>query len=802
MIYPQNFESKIGFDKIKQLLTELCLSTMGETLVAQLNFEHDFGLINQKLSQVSEMKELITIGEGFPQSNYYDLTPVFERIGIEGTFIEVEELFDFKGSLQTIIQIIHNVKHQEEGTFLELRSLLEEVYIEPFIPKAIERIIDDKGQIKDTASEKLYEIRKAIEKHTRSIQNNLQRILKEAKKQSLVSSETELVLRNGRNVIPVSASHKRSIKGYIHDESATGQTVFVEPAEIFEMNNELLELENAQRREIIRILIDFTDSVRPFLEELSKAYLFLGNIDFILAKAKLAIELNAFKPIINQSKELKLINARHPLLVLSLKNTDRKVVPLSIEINDNQRIIIISGPNAGGKSVCMTTVALIQYMLQCGILVPVEPFSELGIFDNMFINIGDEQSLENDLSTYSSFLRNMKHFIDGANENTLFFIDEMGSGTEPSIGGAIAEALLIQLNNANAKGIITTHYTNLKVLADRTEGITNGAMNYDIKKLTPLFNLTIGKPGSSFAFEIAQNIGLQSEIIQNAMKIVGEKQVSFDKQLLTLEQEKNEIIQKNKTLNIADQLLNETIDKYNKLYSELEVMRKDIINQAKKEALNIIESANKNIEATIRGIIESKAEKSTTKELRNQLEQEKEKLKTEVVKIKKPKTKTIITEKSENIPQIPLKIGDTVGIKGQQQSGELIEIKGNNALIIANGIKIKTKLDDLEKRSPKNNEKKQKGTSFNFDLNSKAGNFNLKLDLRGKKAEEAMIETNRFIDEASLLSIREVKILHGKGNGILRNVVRQTLSENKLVKHFQDEHVEFGGQGITVITLL
>jgi len=802
VLYPKNFEQKIGFDRIRELLKQSCLSTMGHEFVDKIRFSSRYDFINKWTSQVDEFKRILALGEPFPHDNYFNLIPVLERLTIEGTYIEASNLFDLKSSLQTIYDCISNIISRDKEQFPELFELSERVFLDVTIIKKIEDIINDKGVIKDSASDRLKEIRRSIIRQHKVINDNINSILKKAKKNGWVAGDAELTVRGGRTVIPISATNKRSIKGFIHDESATGQTVFIEPAEVLEANNEIRELESEEKREIIKILLKFSDYLRPSLEDLKKCYRFLGLIDFIRAKAKFALEIDAYKPKINNKQSFEWIKARHPILFLTFKEQKKEVIPLDIKLSDKDRILVISGPNAGGKSVCMKTVALIQYMLQCGLLIPVESYSDIGIYDKMFIDIGDEQSLENDLSTYSSHLLNMKNFIQYANEKSIFFIDEMGTGTEPQLGGAIAEAALEQLNRKKSFGVVTTHYSNIKVFADKTDGVQNGAMLYDSKQMQPLYKLSIGKPGSSFAFEIAQNIGLQKNIINYATNLAGRKQVNFDRQLQDLELEKNELNKKQKEFKVADDILSQTIDKYEKLSFDIEKMRKDIINQAKREAQKILDDSNKLIENTIREIKESQANKERTREARLEMEMKKESLEKAIKKEEKEKTKPKIkTKKSRKTFDNKIEVGDSVKLNNQKEAGEVAEIKDKHAMVFFGALKMKVKLVDLEKVETQEKSKPKIKHKLDFNINEKASNFATKIDVRGKKAEEALLIVENYIDETILLGIREVKILHGKGDGILRHVIRQYLHSVREVKKVRDEQIEFGGQGITVVEL-
>lgn len=620
MLYPNTIEQKLGFDKLRIWLKEACISTLGQNFVEKIRFSDNFGLVEKLVSQTAEMKKITEIGENFPSQNYIDATTYLKRASIEGMLLTQSEFSDLKVSLHTIKLCIRFFENQEPETYPLLGEYAKNVRVDKAITDAIEKIIDDRGQIRDSASSELSRIRKQLISEQAGIRKKLDTMLRSAKSNGWVSEDVSLTVRNGRMVIPVAAEHKRKLKGFIHDESATGQTVFIEPTDVFESNNEIRELEYEERREINRILLQLTSQLRPFVPDLQKAYQFLGLMDFLRAKAKLAREMDAINPPFTNRQFIEWREARHPLLHLSFQKQGKKVVPLNIELNEKQRILIVSGPNAGGKSVSLKTVGLIQYMFQCGLLVPVQEGSSMGFFQNIFIDIGDEQSLENDLSTYSSHLTNMRHFLTLANKRTLFLIDEFGTGTEPGLGGAIAEAILEDLTKSGAFGVVNTHYTNLKVLADKTPGLVNGAMRFDGEHLEPLYQLEIGRPGSSFAFEIASKIGLPMAVINRAKEKLGTQQVNFEKLLKELDIERRVFAEKNIELGIKERKLTRELADYTALKSNLETNEKKIVNEAKQKAKTLLADANQLIENTIREIKENKAEKEKTKVVRNEIQ--------------------------------------------------------------------------------------------------------------------------------------------------------------------------------------
>ncbi len=689
-----------------------------------MGFSDDLSEIRQLLGQTEELRRILLSEENFPSQDYYDLTSELLRIRIEGTFIEPENLSLLKLSLSSISQIIDFFRKHPEDDFPYLSLLCGEISIDKELIRGIDRIIDEKSQVRDEASAALKKIRKEKRSKLATVEKKIAQNLKLARHSGWTPENAELTLRDGRLVIPILSTHKRKLQGFVHDESATGQTVYLEPADVLETNNEIRELDYAERREIIHILTDFTDSLRPSCGELIRAYNFLGTIDFIRAKAMMAIRINGILPATLSEKPLiHWREAVHPLLYIAHQRQKKKVVPLSIELDTENRILIISGPNAGGKSVCLKTAGLLQYMFQCGMLPSSKEDSVFGVFRNIFIDIGDEQSLENDLSTYTSKLLNLKFFLEHLDENSLFLIDEFGTGTDPALGGPIAEASLEEMNRKNAFGLVTTHYSNLKLLAGKTPGIANGAMLYDTVKMKPLYLLKIGKPGSSFAFEIARQIGFPSKVLKAAAGKTGTSQLDFDRELQNLEAEKTELIQKSTEIKVADEFLNEMITKYTRLKEELEISQKEILRKAKEEALNILNESNRLIEKTIKEIRESQADKNRTKEVRQEIQELKARIEQDAPKEDKKDQKG-----KKFVPLIPKQSAVTT-TRGPYQS-------------------------------------------FYDDLQRKLLHFELTLDLRGKRADEAHALLQKYIDDAILLNIPEVRILHGKGNGVLRQVTR------------------------------
>ena len=800
MIYPTNFEQKIGFVSIRQMVSGHCISQMGLEKVDEMAFSTDKALILKSLEQTDEFIRLLQtgvpfpvrdFGVPFPVRDFHDLREAFHQIQIEGTCLSVEDLFALKPSLNVLEAILRFGHSEGAVNFPQLKSLIENIFIERSIFTEVNRLVDDKGEIPDNASTELLEIRQSIRRKQGGIEKRIRQIMGDAKTAGWVDQKSEITIRDGRLVIPVKAGDKRAIRGFIHDESATGQTVYIEPAEIFDTSNEIKELEYAERREIHRILMAFTRLLRPYLSELRKAWNMLGELDFIRAKALLANEIGGIKPEIKDTPYINWIQARHPLLEQKLKKQGKQVVPLDLQLNENERILVISGPNAGGKSVCLKTTGLLQYMLQCGLMPPMRIDSQCGLFDSLFIDIGDEQSILDDLSTYSSHLINMKALLENADGKTLFLIDEFGTGTEPQLGGAIAEAILLELNKKQAFGMVTTHYANLKLLADNHEGIINGAMLFDTRFMQPMYIMLTGKPGSSFAFEIAKKIGFPKQILDDAANITGDQHLKFEKQLQQLEVDKKAIRKKEQDLRIADQLLTEVVEKYKKLLAELEGKKKQYLRDAAAEAQELIAKANSQIERTIKEIKEAQAEKTKTKEIRQNLEKTKEEI--------AQKAKEVAEAKKKEETEVVLKVGDTVCIEEMQVVGEILAISDTDATILFDSIRLRTSPDKLRKVSRAEARKTQRRWQSGIaeDLSEKAEHFDLTLDVRGKRADEALDIVDKYLDEAKLLSIKEVSILHGKGNGILRKLIREKLSHIHEVERFCDASLETGGTGIT-----
>ena len=854
MIYPDNFENKIGFNEIRKMLRERCLSPLGKEQVDKMTFSSDAEQVNEWLMQVREFRRLMEEVEDFPLQYFYDVRESILRIRVENSHLEEDELFDLRRSLSTIADMVKILNHSDDDDEPEdgwkreikypypaLHRLSQDVVTFPQLIQRIDQILDKFGKIRDNATPELLQIRRELAKTEGSISRTLYSILRSAQSEGIVEKDVTPTLRDGRLVIPVIPTLKRKIKGIVHDESATGKTVFIEPTEVVEANNRVRELEGEERKEIIRILTDFTNKVRPYSKEILDSYRFLAIIDLIQAKQKLAEIFKAIEPEVEDHPHIDWTRAIHPLLQLSLQKKNEKVVPLDIMLTQDKRILIISGPNAGGKSVCLKTVGLLQYMLQCGLSIPVSERSKTGVFQNIMIDIGDEQSLENDLSTYSSHLLNMKNMMRAANNSTIILIDEFGTGTEPGIGGAIAEAVLDKFCKQQAYGVITTHYQNLKHFADSHEGVANGAMLYDRHEMKALFQLAIGRPGSSFAIEIARKIGLPEEVIKEASDIVGSEYIQSDKYLQDIVRDKRYWENKRQSIHQREKDMEKTISKYESDIEEIEKSRKQILAKAKQQAEELLKESNKKIENAIREIRENQAEKEETKRIRQELDAFKQemqeidtkdnddKIARKIAQIQQRKERHAKrkAEKAQNQEKAAaalrnaqnksqaesnkeLKEGDTVRIKGLTTVGKIESISGDMATAVFGGMKTKMRLSRLEHATAstekdKTEERKENLASYGISketrktIDAHKSNFHQDLDVRGMRGDEALNAVQHFIDDAILVGMPRVRILHGKGNGILRQLIRQYVSSIPNVVHYADEHVQFGGAGITVV---
>lgn len=830
MIYPDNFEEKIKFTKVRLLVKDHCLSSLGKEMVDEMAFSSSFDEVTRMLGETWEFRRILMEENNFPVGSFIDMRPSLIRIRIEGLFMEEEELFDLKRSMTAVKDIIRFFSTKEENVYPYLKAQSGNVAVFPVLIDRIDNILNKFGKIKDTASPELAHIRREILAKQSSVSKKLAAILKQAKADGFVDSDASVAVRDGRAVIPVPASYKRRLGGIVHDESATGRTSYIEPTEVVELNNELRELEYAERREIIKILIDMSNLIRPYIDDLLYSYQFLGIIDFIRAKAKWALTIDATLPAFSNRQDFYWKSARHPLLLIQLKKQNKDIVPLDIELQrPRQRILLISGPNAGGKSVCLQTVGLLQYMFQSGLLVPVSAGSHMGFFSNIFIDMGDEQSIENDLSTYSSHLTNMKYFVRNSNESTMLLIDEFGTGTEPMLGGAIAESVLNQLNNQKAFGVITTHYTNLKHFASQTEGIVNGAMLFDTHAIQPLFKLQMGQPGSSFAFEIARKIGLPESILNDAKDKIGQDRFDFDKHLREIIRDKRYWEQKRNSVKDNEKRLAEVLERYQTELQNVKNERREILEKARREASEMLSAANKEIENTIRTIRESQAEKEKTKIARKQLDQFKElsidqstgsddaiERKIRQIKERERRKEENRARHKENVQSEkpvkaiaddkPIEKGDFVRLQGQSVPGQVIEISGKDAVVAFGSLYSTVKLARLEKVSSNSTKREIRNSPASASnvgdaVRERKLNFKPEIDVRGKRTDEAIEMVSALLDEAVMCEAPTVRILHGKGNGILRQMLRQYINTLPFVASMRDEHVQFGGAGITIVEL-
>jgi DNA mismatch repair protein MutS2 len=787
MIFPETFEAKLGFDQLRQRLKNYCLSNSGADWVERMKFSTDPEFIQVLLKQSLEFRQVLETSD-FPSQHFFDGHDWIKKISLEGNFLEASEFLNLAQALDTILACKNFIVKSKE-TFPQLFKLSEPVTLTSELAHTIYQKIDDRGSVKDSASADLGKIRKRLREEQARLRKLSDQLFRQAVEDKLVPEGALPTIREGRLVIPILAEHKRRMKGFILDESATGQTVFMEPTEMLDTNNEIRDLEHSEKREIVRILKELTDRMRDQLPVLKLSFQFLAQIDFIRAKAKLAIEINAEMPIIESRPEMVWYNAKHPLLYLSLKGK-REVVPLNIELSPNSRLILLSGPNAGGKSVTLKTVGLLQYMVQCGLLIPLSERSRVGVFHDILLDIGDQQSIENDLSTYSSHLRNMNAFIQHATDRSLILMDELGSGTDPNFGGAIAQAVLEALLKKRVWGVATTHYYNLKLFAGQRQGIINAAMRFDDKNLVPLYVLDIGKPGSSFALEIARKTGLPQATLEEAERLVGKDLAGFEKLVRSLERERQELSEKIKKLERQESELKSSLAKYQTLSSELETRKKEIINKAKDEAAELLKETNREIEKTIRHIRENKAEKKETLKVRRGLESLTKKVGS------KPQEKK---EKSNE----PIKADDRVRIIGQEGSGVVLSVKGKSATVQFGELKTLVKVDKLERVSVSSaiRESAPKLRSAGINIHEKQASFNSTLDVRGKRVDEVVPLLDQFMDTAILLGQGDLKIIHGKGEGVLRKVIRENLSRYKQVASVSDEHADRGGDGITLVVL-
>ena len=823
MIYPLDFETKIGFDSIRKNVSEKCQTRLGKDEVSKMAFSSDFVVVRQHLLLVKEMMQILNDNLPLPTGGVHDVLPYLSEIKAVGSFMSADRLYKLSSTLSAMAEVEEFFRKQvdeekQTARFPSLCDLFSEIAHFPLIVNEIGKAVNKYGEIKDTASPELYDIRQSMRSAAGSMQRAMKRVLESAVSKGVVERDATPSIRDGRMVIPVVAANKYSLNGIIHDESATGKTVYIEPAEVVEAGNRMRQLEMDERREIVAILIRIADTIRPNIEDIAESCYKLAKLDFIRAKGLFGVEIDAQMPHLSQKEELEWYHAVHPALLLSLRMQGREVVPLNINLNQDQRILIISGPNAGGKSVCLKTVAVVQYMMQCGLMPSLYYNSHMGVFRNIFIDIGDEQSFENDLSTYSSHLKNMKYFLLNADNRTIILADEMGSGTEPQIGGAMAQAILKTLGEKGCFGVVTTHYQNLKSFAESEPGFVNGAMLYDRQHLQPTFELSIGTPGSSFALDIAQKIGLPRNVIEDAKSIAGSDYVNLDKYISEITRDRRYWANKRQNIREKEVKLDNLLSKYEETAGDLKAQRKSIINDAIREAKEIVSGANAAIERTIREIRNAQAEKEKTKEIRKDLssyakaldegtiadaEKNPEAIKT--LKHKSKKAKNPAVKKDTSSQKREIAVGDYVKMDGGAVAGEVLSINGKKAEVAFGALRTIVNLDKLKLSSkPKASALSQSQTisvTTSSDSRSRQLNFKNEIDVRGMRADEALQAVTYFLDDAIQFSAQRIRILHGTGHGILKTLIRQLLKANTAVEHFEDEDVRFGGAGIKVVDL-
>jgi len=836
----KRLEEKLGFDKVRELVADRCCTDYAADRVACEQFSTKKDIIKKRLLLTDEMRLIVMFEDSFPTTGYIDTLPFLKILESQGSNIDVLSMGKLRTMLDTSNRISLFFEGIKDGIYPNLKRIASKLKVYPEVRKEIDRIIDKYGEIKDTASDELYKIRWELKDKESNISHKAASILRKAQEEGLVESDASVVVRDGKFLIPVGAANKRKIGGFVYEQSSSGKTSFIEPSEIIALENEVNELKYSETREIARVLHDFSEFVRPFIPDLCNSAIFVGEIDFLMAKAQTALDFISGMPVISDNGELNLRKARHPLLEHNLRKEGKEIVPLSIKLDPEKHIVLISGPNAGGKSVCLKTVGLLQYMFQWGMLIPSSEVSELPVFDRILVSIGDDQSIENDLSTYSSFLSDMKEMLSVADERTLILIDEFGSGTEPAAGGAIAEAILNQLDQRGVYGVITTHYTNLKLYASSEEnGVRNAAMMFDAKNIAPLFQLEMGLPGNSFAFELARKMGLPEEIVKDAENRAGEEFVGIERNLRQIARNKRSLDQKLQKVKIADRTLEGLTDKYQKELEDIKKQRKEIIAEAKKEAEEIVKGANKTVETTIRTIKEAQAEKNQTQEARKelqgfmaalensksrQLKDRDDYLESKLVNLKNrqerekarkvrradPDTLARMEKEQEEKKRLelfrtaPLKVGEKVRIKENGMVGEVSKVSLKAVTVIIGNISSKMPLDRVERISSNEFKAAQKASDRPVqrteDPNIKARklNFRSELDIRGQRLSDALDIVTHYVDDAMMLGMSSVRVIHGKGTGVLRDEIQKYLRTIPGVK-CHDEHIQFGGSGVTII---
>ena len=834
-------EQKIGFDKVRQIISDRCSTAYAAERTATETFSTNPSHIRKRLLLTDEMRLIMMFEDSFPSGGFIDCIDFLKPLERSSSAIDLISMRKLKTMLETLRKVTSFFEGIKDGVYPNLKRMSAPIMGFPEVQRRIDTILDRYGDVKDTASDELYNIRKSLREKEGTISRRITAILKKAQEEGIVDSDAGVSVRDGKMLIPVSAANKKRIAGFIYDESATGKTAFIEPAEVVELDNQIKELKFSEQREIVRILYEFTEFLRPYIPDLLDGARYLGEIDFIMAKAQIALDFIAGMPIISDNGEMNLRKARHPLLERTLKKEKKEIVPLTATLTPQKHILLISGPNAGGKSVCLKTVGLLQYMFQWGMLIPTSETSELMVFDRIMVDIGDDQSIENDLSTYSSFLENMKEMLAKADEKTLVLIDEFGSGTEPAAGGAIAEAILSDLDKRGTYGVITTHYTNLKLYASADTGVINGAMMFDVKNIAPMFKLEMGLPGNSFAFELARKMGLPESIIKDAEGRAGEEFVGIERNLRKIARNRKALDEKLERIKHTDKTLENITDKYQKELQQIKQMKKEILDQAKKEAEEIIRGANRQVENTIKTIKESQAAKEETQEARKGLQdfmsilaarkEQEQKAKDDYIEKKiqqldarrerqkqrkaqradenaqkEIREQQAEKERLEAFRTAPLKVGEKVRVKENGMVGEVTKVSAKAVTVIIGNISSKMPLDKVEritsnefKSAVKETVRPVSAIKVDSSINERKLNFSTELDVRGERLNDAVEKVTRYIDDAIMLSISSVRIIHGKGTGVLRDELQKLIRTMPGVASVRDEHIQFGGTGVTIV---
>ena len=835
-------EQKIGFDRIRQIISDKCSTVYATERAATETFSNKASLIRKRLLLTDEMRLIMMFEDSFPSGGFIDCIDFLKPLESTSSAIDLLSLRKLKTMLETLRKVTAFFDDIKDGVYPNLKRMSAPIMSFPEVQRRIEGIIDRYGDIKDTASDILYEIRRSLREKEGAISRRMSAILKRAQEEGIVDSDAGVAVRDGKMLIPVSAANKKRLAGFIYDESATGKTAYIEPAEVVELDNQIKELKFSEQREILRILLEFTEFMRPYIPDLLDAARYLGEIDFIMAKAQVALEFIAGMPVISDNGEMNLRKARHPLLERALRKEKKEIVPLTASLTPAKHILLISGPNAGGKSVCLKTVGLLQYMFQWGMLIPTSETSEMMVFDRIMVDIGDDQSIDNDLSTYSSFLVNMKDMLAKADNKTLILIDEFGSGTEPAAGGAIAEAILCEFDKRGAYGVITTHYTNLKLYASADTGVMNGAMMFDVKNIAPMFKLEMGLPGNSFAFELARKTGLPEAIIKDAETRAGEEFVGIERNLRKIARNRKALDEKLERIKNTDRTLENITDKYQRELLQIKTLKKEIIDEAKKEAEAIIKGANRQVENTIKTIRESQAAKEETQEARKGLQdfmsilaakkEQEQKEKDDYIEKKirqldarKERQKQRKAQKADQRAQqeqmeqqaeqmrmeafrsAPLKAGEKVRVKANGMVGEVVKVSAKAVVVTIGNISSKMPLDKVEritsnefKSAVKENTRPVSSVKVDSSLSERKLNFSTELDVRGERLNDAVEKVTRYIDDAIMLNVSSVRIIHGKGTGVLRDELQKLIRTMPGVASAKDEHIQFGGSGVTVVT--